>query len=247
MSGETTAFGAARIELLGEDLAGLPSGALWWAATRTLVVADLHFEKSSSFARRGSLLPPYDSHATLARLEADVAALSPARVISLGDAFHDPFAAERLEAGVRARLEALQRGRTWIWIDGNHDAAAASAPGGERSGEVAIGPLVFRHEPRRGADGEVAGHLHPAARVKVASGTVRRHCFAGDARRLILPAYGALAGGLDVSSPAFDGLFFGLGFAVLLLGAGRVHTMPERAVIGLSLNRAGTARRRANR
>lgn len=247
MSGETAAFGAARIDLCGETLAGLPSGALWWAATRTLVVADLHFEKGSSFARRGSLLPPYDSHATLARLEADVAALAPACVISLGDAFHDPFAVERLETGVRARLEALQSGRAWIWIDGNHDAAAASAPGGERTAEWAVGPLVFRHEPRRGAIGEIAGHLHPAARVKVASGTVRRHCFAGDARRLILPAYGALAGGLDVASPAFDGLFAAADFAVHLLGNGRVHTMPERAVIGLALSRDGTTRRRANR
>ncbi|NLH79234.1 MAG: ligase-associated DNA damage response endonuclease PdeM [Phyllobacteriaceae bacterium] len=226
-------------------LAGLPSGALWWAAARTLVVADLHFEKGSSFARRGSLLPPYDTHATLARLEADVAALSPACVISLGDAFHDPFAVERLEADVRDRLTGLQRERTWIWIDGNHDAAAAHAPGGERTAEWAVGPLVFRHEPRRGAEGEIAGHLHPAARVKVASGTVRRHCFAGDGRRLIMPAYGALAGGLDVASPAFDGLFSADGFAVHLLGAGRVHSMPGRAVIGLSLSRGGTTRRRA--
>lgn len=245
MSGGPTPFGGGAIALVGEHLLGLPSGALWWAAERTLVVADLHFEKASSFARRGSLLPPYDTAATLARLEADVAALDPARVISLGDAFHDPFAAERLEASTRARIEGLQAGRRWIWIDGNHDAATARTPGGERAAEIAVGPLVFRHEPTRGAVGEIAGHLHPAARVKVASGTVRRRCFAGDGQRLILPAYGALAGGLDIGSPAFDGLLAVDRLTVHLLGEGRVHAMPGRSVIGLS--RDGRGPRRAIR
>lgn len=251
MTGGAEPFGGSRIEVAGETLVGLPSGAAWWAATRTLIVADLHFEKASSFARRGSLLPPFDTHATLARLEADVAALAPARVISLGDAFHDPFAVERLEEDARARLAALQTGREWLWIDGNHDAALVGAIGGERIAELAIGALVFRHEPRPGAapasTGELAGHLHPAARVKVASGTVRRHCFAGDGRRLILPAYGSLAGGLDVASRAFSGLFEHAGLVVHLLGEGRVHAMPARSVVGFGVSRGGREPRRASR
>lgn len=240
-------FGGAAIDLLGERLLGLPSGGLWWAATRTLVVADLHFEKASSFARRGSLLPPFDTAATLARLEADVAALAPVRVVSLGDAFHDPHAAERLAEETRIRLAALQSGRTWIWIDGNHDAALTGEIGGERASELAIGALAFRHEPSpaEAAAGELAGHLHPAARVKVASGTVRRHCFAGDGRRLILPAYGSLAGGLDVASPAFAGLFDRSRLVVHLLGAGRVHSMPATSVVGFSP--CGRERRRSSR
>ena len=247
MSGRTVPFGGSRIDLGGEDFVGLPSGAAWWPAQATLIVADLHFEKASSFARRGSLLPPYDTAASLARLEADVAALTPATVISLGDAFHDPFAPERLTEADARRIRDLQRGRAWIWIDGNHDAATRGAIGGERVAELTIGPLMLRHEPTRGAIGEISGHLHPAARVKVASGTVRRHCFACDGERLILPAYGALAGGLDVAAPAFDGLFRTSALTVHLLGAGRVHAMPSRSIVGLGVSRDGTGRRPASR
>lgn len=249
MNGETMPFGGSRFTIEGEALVGLPSGAAWWAAARTLIVADLHFEKGSSFARRGSLLPPFDTGATLARLEADVAALAPARVISLGDAFHDPYAAERLDATARDRIARLQSGRDWLWIDGNHDVATTAAIGGERVGEIAIGSLTFRHEPAPGATaaatGEVAGHLHPAARARVASGSVRRHCFATDGRRVILPAYGCLAGGLDLASRAFAGLFRPERLVAHLLGAGRVHAMPASALVGVS--RDGTAPRRANR
>ncbi len=251
MTSETIPLGGSRFEVNGEVLVGLPSGAAWWPATRTLIVADMHFEKGSSFARRGSLLPPFDTSATLSRLEADVAALAPARVISLGDAFHDPFGPERLEAGARARLAALQSGREWLWIDGNHDAATVAEIGGERASEAAIGALVFRHEPAPGdtlaAIGELAGHLHPAARVRVASGSVRRHCFATDGRRVILPAYGSLAGGLDLATPAFAGLFATERLVAHLLGDARVHAMPARAIVGFGISRDGTGRRRASR
>ncbi len=227
--------GASPLDLLGERLFGLPSGAAWWPTMRTLIVADLHFEKGSSFARRGALLPPHDTGATLARLAADVAALAPAHVISLGDAFHDAEGPERMDAADRAALEALQAGRAWSWIDGNHDAGVRVDIGGARFDELAVGPLVFRHEPRRRAEaeGEVAGHLHPAARVRVASGTVRRHCFARDGRRLMLPAYGAYAGGLNIASPAFAGLFDLADLTVHLLGDGRVHAFPATHVVGV--------------
>ncbi len=173
-------------------------------------------------------------------------------MISLGDAFHDPFAPERLTAADADRIAALQADRTWVWIDGNHDAALLGTIGGERRTEIAIGPLVFRHEPTRGACGEISGHLHPAARVRVASGTVRRRCFAADGNRVILPAYGALAGGLDVVSQAFAGLFTVAALTVHLLGEGRVHAMPARAIVGLDPGRAeisrdGRGRRPASR
>ena len=235
------------IRLLGEELVALPCGAAWWPAEATLVVADLHFEKGSSYARRGALVPPFDTAATLARLAAIVAATDPARVISLGDAFHDGFGPERMVEADRAALGRLQAGREWIWIAGNHDAEAVGDVGGVRVEELAIGPLTFRHEPRRGAIGEVAGHLHPAARVRVATGTVRRHCFAGDGKRLILPAYGAYAGGLDVASRAFGGLFATTDLVVHLVGEGRVHRFPSNAVVGLGVSRGGTGPRRASR
>ena len=220
------------IRLLDEELVALPCGGAFWPATRTLVVADLHFEKGSSFARRGALMPPFDTGATLARLAATIAATLPDRVISLGDAFHDDHGPERMADADRERLSDLQSGREWIWIAGNHDAEARGDVGGVRVEEISIGALTFRHEPRRGAVGEVAGHLHPAARVRVAAGTVRRHCFAGDGHRLILPAYGAYAGGLDVASRAFDGLFEPSRLTVHLVGEGRVHRFPAPSIVG---------------
>lgn len=235
------------IDLVGETLVALPCRAAWWPATATLIVADLHFEKGSSFARRGALVPPYDTGATLARLAATIHGLAPARVISLGDAFHDGFGPERMDPADRARLAALQVGRDWIWIAGNHDATPVGEIGGRQVEELSIGPLTFRHAPRRDArPGEVAGHLHPAARVKVASGTVRRHCFAGDGTRLILPAHGAYAGGLEVTGPAFAGLFDGPALVVHLIGEDCVHRFPATALTGASVNRGGTSRRRSS-
>ena len=235
------------IRLLGEELVALPCGAAFWPAERTLIVADLHFEKGSSFARRGALVPPYDTAATLRRLAATIAATHPNRVISLGDAFHDGFGPERMSDDDRAALGALQAGREWIWIAGNHDAEAVGDVGGVRVEEVAIGALTFRHEPRRGAKGEIAGHLHPAARVRVAAGSVRRHCFVGDGSRLILPAYGAYAGGLDIASRAFAGLFETPTLTVHLIGEGRVHRFPVGSIVGIGLSRDGTGPRRATR
>ncbi|TBW37152.1 ligase-associated DNA damage response endonuclease PdeM [Siculibacillus lacustris] len=236
-------------EVCGAQLTALPSGAAWWAREATLIVADLHFEKGSAFARRGALLPPHDTLATLARLAADVARTTPARVISLGDAFHDGFGPERMGDEARAQLAALQAGRDWVWVAGNHDAELIGEVGGRWVDTLTLGPLTFRHEPARGraGEGEIAGHLHPAARVRVAAGTVRRHCFVGDGRRAILPAYGAYAGGLDIASRAFAGLFALDAVVVHLLGEGCVHRFPSGEVAGLGVNRDETARRRASR
>ena len=140
------------------------SGALFWQEQRLLVVSDLHLEKGSSFAARGVLLPPYDTVATLSRLAAVIARHDPRMVIALGDSFHDRDAHERLSAPDRDALSAMQARRDWIWISGNHDPALPSDLGGVVASEVAIGPIMFRHEPT-GAAGEIAGHLHPKARV----------------------------------------------------------------------------------
>ena len=166
-----------------------------------LLVADLHLEKGSSFATRGVLLPPYDTAATLARLARLIARLCAAR----GDRARRQLSRRRWAGAARRRrpraLGALQRGRDWIWIAGNHDPEPADGIGGGFGGALAIGPLVFRHEPT-GADGEIAGHLHPVARVNGRGRTVSRRCFAGDGARLVMPAFGAYAGGLNVRDRA---------------------------------------------
>jgi hypothetical protein len=208
------------------------SGALWLEAEQTLVVADLHLEKGSSYAARGQMLPPYDTRETLRRLMAEVAALTPATVILLGDTFHDRRSEDRLAADDAELLRELARGRTLIWVVGNHDADGPRALPGETADELALAGLTLRHEPQAGLQpGEVSGHLHPAARVRATGGSVRRRCFITDAERLILPAFGAYAGGLNVRDQAFAGLFARPPI-VGALGRGRVHAVGWKSLAG---------------
>jgi DNA ligase-associated metallophosphoesterase len=199
-------------------------GALYWPEERVLVVADLHLEKGSSFATRGVLLPPYDTAATLERIAVLIARFTPHAVIALGDSFHDRKGPARIAAADRAALAGLQRGRDWIWVAGNHDPDPAEGVGGSFGGTLAIGALVFRHEPT-GAKGEIAGHLHPVARVAGHGRTVRRRCFASDGARLIMPAFGAFAGGLNVRDRAFAEVFGTFAFTAHLLGEGRLYAI----------------------
>jgi hypothetical protein len=191
----------------GATLLADPDGALYWAEERLLVVADLHLEKGSAFAKRGVLLPPYDTASTLGR-------------------FHDDHGPLRMSDLDRIKLKGLQRGRDWVWIAGNHDADLPKDIGGRFADALAIGPLAFRHEPsERAQDGEIAGHLHPVARVAQRGRAVSRRCFAGDGRRLIMPAFGAYAGGLNVRDQAIFGLFGTLTFTAHMLGAQRLYAI----------------------
>ncbi len=198
------------------------SGALFWEEQRLLVVSDLHLEKGSSFAARGVLLPPYDTVATLSRLAAVIARHDPSQVIALGDSFHDRCAHERLSEADREALSALQARRNWIWISGNHDPALPADLGGVVATEVAIGPIVFRHEPT-GSSGEIAGHLHPKARVPTRGRSIERRCFASDGERAVMPAFGAYTGGLSIRDAAFARIFGSPGFMAHVLGDNRVH------------------------
>ncbi|WP_439923603.1 ligase-associated DNA damage response endonuclease PdeM [Nitrobacter sp. JJSN] len=199
------------------------SGALFWENERLLVVSDLHLEKGSSFGSRGVLLPPYDTVATLGRLAAVIARFDPRTVIALGDSFHDREAHERLSAQDREALSALQARRDWIWISGNHDPALPSDLGGVVAEEVAMGEIVFRHEPT-GAFGEIAGHLHPKARVSTRGRSMERRCFASDGARAVMPAFGAYAGGLSIRDKAFARLF-SADFLAHVLGDSRMHAI----------------------
>jgi hypothetical protein len=200
-----------------------PVGALYWPREGVLAVADLHFEKGSSFAKRGVLLPPYDTAATLARLAAVIMRYAPRCVIALGDSFHDGGGPDRLADADRTQLRALQVGRDWIWITGNHDPEPAQNIGGQFGGALAIGALTFRHIPS-GSAGEIAGHLHPVARVSHRGRAVSRRCFAADALRMVMPAFGAFAGGLNIRDAAFADLFGTLAFTAHMLGDGRVYS-----------------------
>jgi DNA ligase-associated metallophosphoesterase len=212
---------ASELAVAGVAMLADLSGALIWEEQRLLVVSDLHLEKGSSFASRGVLLPPYDTVATLSRLGAVIARHDPRMVIALGDSFHDREAHERLTRSNRDTLAALQARRDWIWISGNHDPALPSDLGGMVATEVAIGPIHFRHEPT-GAFGEIAGHLHPKARIATRGRAMERRCFATDGERAVMPAFGAYVGGLSIRDAAF-GKIFSLDFMAHVLGDVRMH------------------------
>lgn len=270
------------------DLAGTAlvldrSGALYWPEEGLLVVSDLHLEKGSSFAVRGSLLPPYDTHDTLVRLGEAIVRYAPRIVVALGDNFHDNSGAERLAPQDRETLLGLQRGREWVWITGNHDPEPADGVGGTFAEELVIGTLWFRHKSAGGAfadesadhpfssaeegttsplppplagegrvgafvsftppdaacaappspagegdvlSGEISGHLHPVAVVAVRGVGVRRRCFVTDGARLVMPAFGAYAGGLNIRHSAFADVFGGVSVTAHVLGDERVFAIP---------------------
>lgn len=206
-----------------------PSGGLFMLDEQVLIVADLHLEKGSSAARRGFMLPPYDTRATIDALDEVIARLSPRRVIALGDSFHDRFGPDRLCEEDRARLLALTRGRDWTWVTGNHDPALPSSLGGEVVHHTTLGPLTLRHHPTAEAMHEVAGHLHPVAKVVMHGRGVRVRAFLTDGRRCVMPAFGAYAGGLNACAPVFEPLFRA-GFTAHALGQNRVFAI-SRAVL----------------
>jgi DNA ligase-associated metallophosphoesterase len=213
-------------------LAGVPlladcSGALYWPEQGLLAVADLHLEKGSSFAARGQLLPPYDTAVTLSRLGRLIAHYAPRVVVALGDSFHDGGGPARLSQADRDNLHALQRGRDWIWLTGNHDPEPAPNIGGVFHETFMLGALNFRHLPT-GLAGEIAGHLHPVARVSHRGRAVSRRCFVADQTRMVMPAFGAYTGGLNIRDAAFADVFGTLAFTAHMLGEDRLYAFTAK-------------------
>jgi DNA ligase-associated metallophosphoesterase len=217
------------LHLAGEMLTPLPEGALWWEGRRVLVVSDLHLEKGSNYAAAGQMLPPYDTAATLVHIESLAARLRPEVILSLGDSFHDRQSAQRLPEAYADRIRMLTASHDWVWIEGNHDPDPPVHLGGRAAKALRIGPLVFRHEPE-GEAGEVAGHLHPVAKVAGRGRTVRRRCFASDGARLVMPAMGAFAGGLNILDTAFSAVF-PEGCMAFAIGAARVYSVAQQHLL----------------
>jgi uncharacterized protein len=190
------------LSFAGHDMRALPEGALFWPARHALLVADLHFEKASWFARAGQMLPPYDSIATLSGLEALVERTGARELWCLGDSFHDSAGCERLPEAARAMLTGLTARLDWRWITCNHDPQMADHCGGTIVEEAEVDGLVLRHEAdARDPRPELSGHYHPKLRIQVRGRQVSRRCFVATRTKLILPAFGALTGGLDARHP----------------------------------------------
>ncbi len=215
------------LHFAGHTFEPLLSGALFWPAESMLLVADLHLEKFSSFARRGQMLPPYDTGITLKRLEADIERTRAERIVALGDSFHRDEGTTTLLDADRLRLMALLGKSHWTWLSGNHD-PSPHALGGTCLPHLEHRGLTLTHEPRRGGLGFVAGHLHPAATVVANGSATRRPCFVHDNRLLLLPAYGAGAGSMNILGPAFAGLFDHRALEVTMLGRNRLYPVSTR-------------------
>ena len=218
------------LQFAGHTFEPLLSGALFWRAESMLLVADLHFEKFSSYARRGHMLPPYDTGLTLKRLERDIERTGAERVVALGDSFHRDEGTTTLLDTDRLRLLALLGKSHWTWLSGNHDPAphtlgGVCVPGLEHRG------LTLTHEPRRGSLGMVAGHLHPAATVYSNGSATRRPCFVHDTKILLLPAYGSGAGSMNILGPTFAGLFDHRTLEVTMLGRNRLYPVSTKRLV----------------
>jgi DNA ligase-associated metallophosphoesterase len=224
--------GQCETALSGEELYCDIAGALYWPAESLLVVSDLHLEKGAAFAARGSLVPPYDTAATLGALAARIAWWKPARVVALGDSFHNGEVSGQMAEIFRSRLAAMMSGREWIWIAGNHDPDPPKSIGGDCADELAIGSLTFRHAPApRFTVGEISGHLHPHARIVRRGKSVRRRCFAVDGNRMVMPAFGAYAGGLNIRDRPFAGLFEESELLAHVIGRDRLYTIAGKDLI----------------
>lgn len=208
----------------GVELVTDASGIAYWPAEDTLLVADLHLEKGSSFARRGMLIPPYDTKATLRRFSQCLDKWQPKRVIALGDSFHDEHASERLNRENFETLQSLMQEREWVWITGNHDPTPPVGLGGDVMDCLMQGGLVLLHEPKVECEaGEISGHLHPKALLVRRGRRIHRSCFAADHKRMIMPSFGSYTGGLNVFDEAFRNLFDGGNFHALMRGDKQVY------------------------
>lgn len=223
---QTTA--GAALDFCTEQILVDPSGCLLWPKEKLLVVSDLHLEKGSSFAsKKGVFMPPYDTQATLEKLAICIEYWQPETVVSLGDSFHDDDASLRLPQSCKLGLRQLMQGRDWIWVCGNHDPTPPEGLGGSFCSEIQIGPIHFLHEPKPNfRSGEIAGHLHPSAKVRHRGKTMRKRCVVSDSRRIIMPAFGAFTGGLNIRDSAYDGLFDESKLNAWLLSQDAIYKIP---------------------
>ncbi len=210
-----------RIEFAGETVSLCPEGALFWPAQSMLAVSDLHLEKGSSYAARGSFLPPYDTAETLKRLERLCAAYAPQKLLFLGDVFHDRDSCARLSSENREAISRLRREYETLWIEGNHD--PDTAPEGVTTHkEIRIGAITFRHMAFENSAPEISGHYHPCVNLRHKGQTIRRPCFVVTGSKIILPAFGAYTGGMDIKTPEFQSAINHKKIDIFVSGQGNV-------------------------
>jgi hypothetical protein len=221
--------GRQQLPICGKSVIADSSGAIFWPAERALLVADLHLEKASSYAESGTMLPPYDTRDTLLRLAETIDRYDPDRIVALGDSLHDQSAVLRMSEDNLEILRMMQEDREWIWLTGNHDRDIPACLGGRAAAELRLAGIALRHHPAPGGvTHEIAGHMHPAARLSIHGYSIRRPCFVSNGRRIVMPAFGTFAGGLNVLDDAFMPLFGNGGIAVWMLGQEGLYPVAPR-------------------
>ena len=217
------------IALCGKQFLADRTGALYWPSERALIIADMHLEKASSYAAHGQMLPPYDTRATLMRLADTIDFYETEMIIALGDSFHDIDGPNRMHRQDREVLELIVNDRNWYWLVGNHDPELPTHLGGTILHELELSGLTFRHEPISGpVSHEIAGHMHPAAKLTHQGATLRRPAFVSNRKRMIMPAFGTLTGGLNVMHDAFAPMFGNDGYHVWMLGEESIYPISTR-------------------
>ncbi len=204
------------------------SGAVMLPESKTMLIADLHLEQGTSLARRGAHVPPFDTDSSLALLASVIQHNMPQRLIFLGDSFHDGEGSARLDEKHRNKLRAITDKIETFWISGNHDPGPPEDVGGFHADQIMLGSIILRHEPSRLGDAqcEISGHLHPGCALVQRGRSLRGKCFAYDAKRLIMPAFGAYTGALSVTSRAYHSLFEVAAAEVLMIGKAALHRFP---------------------
>jgi DNA ligase-associated metallophosphoesterase len=229
---ENAARPDAEIICAGERVQLDPSGVAFLPDHGILVVADLHFEKAASLARRrGLIMPPYDTRETLLRLDQVITRLKPDRVIALGDTWHDTLGATTMKRDDAAQFAALRQRAHWILITGNHDPVLPHTRDAEIADVFRVNALCFRHEPSNHETFEIAGHLHPVAKIKERGRVIRRRCFIANERRLILPAFGAYTGGLNVRDKAYHPYFAHTDYTIRMVGTNRLYAVSPLSLL----------------
>lgn len=208
-------------ESAGETLLADPDRGLFWPRQRTLFVADPHLGKAASFRRLGAIpLTDAATDRTLVRLGEAILRHGADRLVVLGDLWHSRAGREgrSLEgfAAWRRSFDAV----AMELIVGNHDRRSGTLPDelgiAERENGARLGPFVLRHEPT--ADGvepyELAGHVHPGARLEGEGTSLVLPCFRFGPRAGLLPAFGEFTGCAAIACRADD--------LVLVCAGGRI-------------------------
>lgn len=209
------------------------SGALYAPDFETLIVADLHFEKASAlYEKTGSAYPPFDTRDTLLRLGDAIDRQQPKRIIFLGDTWHDEFGFARMQNTDHQLIRTIRTRAETVFISGNHDTSASGSGGPKMVQEIKLGDVVLSHEPFEDANRyQICGHLHPVAKLMQKGRTIRRRCFFVSDKQCILPAMGALSGGLNCCDPVFDRFMSYENRRVILLGRNRLFHLGMKTLL----------------